>query len=101
MLAHVAFALQPLTRSNRVAFAKNEIHQHFADMQSAFIDFVLGQYIKQGVDELNQEKLKDLIGLKYQSIHDATNELGNTSEIRQLFVGFQKYLYQPNPSANL
>lgn len=101
VLAHVAFSLQPLTRSNRVAIAENEIHQHFANKQSAFIDFVLGQYIKQGVDELNQEKLKDLIGLKYQSIHDATAELGNTSEIRQLFVGFQKYLYQTNVGANL
>ena len=95
VLAHVAFALQPLTRSNRVANAENEIQNHFADKQTAFIDFVLGQYIKQGVDELSQEKLKDLIGLKYQSIHDATLELGNTSEIRQLFVQFQQYLYQP------
>jgi type I restriction enzyme R subunit len=101
VLAHVAFALQPLTRSNRVAIAEKDIHQHFADKQSAFIDFVLGQYIKQGVDELSQEKLKDLIGLKYQSIHDATTELGNTSEIRQLFVGFQKYLYRSISDAGL
>jgi len=101
VLAHVAFALQPLTRSNRVAIAEKDIHQHFADNQSAFIDFVLGQYIKQGVDELSQEKLKDLIGLKYQSIHDATSELGNTSEIRQLFVGFQKYLYRSFSDAGL
>ncbi|MEO6118974.1 MAG: DEAD/DEAH box helicase family protein [Methylotenera sp.] len=101
VLGHVAFALQPLTRTNRAHSAKDKIHQNFADKQSSFIDFVLGQYVKQGVDELNQEKLKDLIGLKYQSIHDATSELGNASEIRQLFVGFQKYLYQPNTDANL
>lgn len=88
-----------MTRNSRAANAKNEVHQHFADKQSAFIDFVLGQYIKQGVDELSQEKLKDLIGLKYQSIHDATTELGNTSEIRQLFVKFQKYLYLPSGDA--
>ncbi|MGV3580880.1 MAG: EcoAI/FtnUII family type I restriction enzme subunit R [Methylophilus sp.] len=100
VLAHVAFALQPLTRLNRVNHAKDHIHQHFADKQSAFVDFVLGQYIKQGVDELSQEKLKDLLGLKYQSIHDATSELGSTSEIRQLFVGFQKYLYQPDSNIN-
>jgi len=99
VLANVAFALQPMTRNSRAANAKNEVHQHFADKQSAFIDFVLGQYIKQGVDELSQEKLKDLIGLKYQSIHDATTELGNTSEIRQLFVKFQKYLYLPSGDA--
>jgi type I restriction enzyme R subunit len=100
VLAHVAFALQPLTRFDRVDHAKDHIHQHFADKQSAFVDFVLGQYIKQGVDELSQEKLKDLLGLKYQSIHDATSELGSTSEIRQLFVGFQKYLYQPDSNIN-
>jgi type I restriction enzyme R subunit len=99
VLAHVAFALQPLTRLNRVDHAKDNIHQHFSDKQSAFVDFVLGQYIKQGVDELSQEKLKDLLGLKYQSIHDATSELGSTSEIRQLFVKFQKYLYLPNGDA--
>lgn len=73
VLAHVAFALQPLSRATRANSAKDSIHRHFADKQSAFIDFVLGQYIKQGVDELNQEKLKDLIDLKYQSIHDATS----------------------------
>jgi type I restriction enzyme, R subunit len=94
VLAHVAFALQPLTRSNRAANAKNEIHQHFADKQSAFIDFVLGQYVSQGVDELSQEKLKSLLELKYQSVHDATRLLGNPNDIRNIFVGFQKYLYQ-------
>lgn len=94
VLAHVAFALQPLSRASRADQAKEMVHQHFADKQSAFIEFVLGQYVQQGVDELAQEKLKDLIQLKYQSIHDATTELGDAAEIRQLFVGFQQYLYQ-------
>jgi type I restriction enzyme, R subunit len=101
VLAHVAFALAPLTRSKRASNAKDQIHLHFADKQFAFIDFVLKQYIDQGVDELNQEKLKDLIGLKYQSIHDATSELGNVSDIRQLFVGFQRYLYQHSADTQL
>ncbi|MDP8568146.1 EcoAI/FtnUII family type I restriction enzme subunit R [Methylophilus aquaticus] len=101
VLANVAFALAPLSRTRRADLAKQNIHQHFADKQSAFIEFILGQYVQQGVDELNQEKLKDLISLRYQSIHDATAELGNAAEIRQLFVGFQKYLYQPTGEANL
>ncbi len=96
VLANVAFALQPLTRRYRAERASAEIHQHFADKQNAFIDFVLGQYVKQGVDELSQEKLRSLLELKYQSVHDATQVLGNPYEIRQLFVEFQKYLYQPN-----
>ena len=96
VLAHVAFALQPLSRLDRANVAKDQIHDHFVDKQSAFVDFVLGQYIKQGVDELSQEKLKSLLELKYQSVHDATQVLGNPNEIRKLFVGFQKYLYQTN-----
>ena len=94
VLANVAFALQPLSREVRANEARSKIHEQFADKQAAFIDFVLGQYVKQGVDELNQEKLKGLLELKYQSVHDATKLLGNPNDIRKAFVGFQKYLYQ-------
>lgn len=94
VLANVAFALQPMTREARATEAKRAVHMHFEDKQNAFIDFVLGQYIYQGVDELSQEKLKGLLELKYQSVHDATQVLGNPNDIRKVFVGFQKYLYQ-------
>jgi len=94
VLAHVAFALPPLSRHTRAGEAKTKVHQQFADKQAEFIDFVLGQYVKQGVEELSQEKLKDLLELRYQSIHDATQLLGKPNEIRQLFVDFQQYLYQ-------
>lgn len=70
------------------------VYVHFEDKQSAFIDFVLGQYVSQGVDEPSQEKLKSLLELKYQSVHDATRLLGNPNDIRSVFVGFQKHLYQ-------
>ncbi len=98
VLANVAYSLTPLTRSERASAAQVKIHQSFEnqhkDKQEGFLAFVLAQYIKQGVDELSQEKLKGLLELKYQSVHDATQVLGNPNEIRQLFVGFQKYLYQ-------
>ncbi|MDP2246864.1 MAG: DEAD/DEAH box helicase family protein [Nitrosomonadales bacterium] len=93
VLAHVAFAIAPLSRDARATDAKMVLHQKFEDKQSAFIDFVLNQYVQQGVDELGQEKLKDLLELRYHSIHDATKVLGNPNEIRHLFVDFQKYLY--------
>jgi type I restriction enzyme R subunit len=48
-----------------------------------------------GVDELDQEKLAPLLHLKYSnSIADAIEDLGSPEEIRKIFVGFQKYLYQ-------
>lgn len=98
VLAHIAFALQPLSRVERASAAKDKVHEYFGDKQQAFLDFVLTQYVRQGVDELSQDKLRGLLELKYQSIHDATGTLGNAAEIRHIFMGFQKYLYDVQPS---
>ena len=59
----------------------------------AFLDFVLAQYVKEGVGELDQEKLASLLELKYQTVHDATDQLGDVPIIRDTFIGFQRYLY--------
>ena len=52
------------------------------------------QYVREGVSELDQAKLPDLLELKYQAVSDAAVELGGVSRIRDAFVGFQKHLYQ-------
>ena len=57
VLAYVAFAFNPLTREERAKAAQAAVALEFTDKQQAFIDFVLAQYVKQGVDELDQEKL--------------------------------------------
>ena len=95
VLAHVAFALPPLTRKERAARAKFEIHAHFNDKQQAFLDFVLAHYVQIGVEELDQEKLTSLLRIKYHgAIADAIADLGRPEEIGRVFAGFQKYLYQ-------
>jgi type I restriction enzyme R subunit len=94
VLAYVAFALDPETRTQRADKARTEAHQHFNDKQQAFVDFVLAQYVKQGVDELDAEKLSPLLKLKYNNaLADAVKDLGSPEQIRQVFVGFQRYLY--------
>jgi type I restriction enzyme, R subunit len=95
VLAYVAYALPPLTREERAARAKNAITTHFNNKQQGFLDFVLGHYVEVGVDELDQDKLTPLLRLKYHSISDAIDDLGNPEDIANAFVGFQKYLYQP------
>ncbi len=95
VLGHVAFALTPLTREERAARAKLEISTHFDSKQQAFLDFVLAHYVNEGVGELDQAKLTPLLNLKYKSaIADAIADLGKPEQIRNVFVGFQKYLYQ-------
>lgn len=99
VLAYVAFALQPVTREERATRAKGKILTTFTDKQRAFLDFVLSQYVKEGVDELDQEKLSPLLKLKYHTLPDATKVLGTTEQIRGVFVGFQRYLYEQSSAA--
>ena len=56
VLAHVAFAMQPISREDRAVTARGEIHEHFSDKQQVFLDFVLAHYVQEGVEELEQEK---------------------------------------------
>jgi type I restriction enzyme R subunit len=95
VLAHVAYALAPLTREERAQHAKVAINHRFNSKQQTFLDFVLSHYVAVGVDQLDQEKLAPLLRLKYQdSIADAVADLGRPDEIGKVFSGFQKYLYE-------
>ncbi|MGA2323998.1 MAG: DEAD/DEAH box helicase family protein [Sedimentisphaerales bacterium] len=95
VLAHVAYALPPVTREERAANAKVNIIKYFNIKQQVFLDFVLLHYVSVGVEELAQEKLNPLLRLKYHdSIADAVADLGRPDEIGKVFAGFQKYLYQ-------
>jgi len=94
VLAHVAYALPPLSREIRAAKAKVAISTHFNSRQQVFLDFVLSHYVDEGVDELEQAKLSQLLRLRYHdSIADAVADLGRPDEIGHAFAGFQRYLY--------
>jgi len=95
VLAHVAYAFTPVTREVRAACARKYIYSHFSTKQQAFLDFVLQHYVQVGVEELDQEKLTPLLRLKYRdSIADAVADLGRPEDIGNIFIGFQRYLYQ-------
>lgn len=40
VLAHVAFAMQPISREEWASVAHREVHERFSDKQQAFLDFV-------------------------------------------------------------
>lgn len=85
VLAHVAYALPPVTREARATMARGEIPAHFNDRQQAFIDSVLSHYVRVGVEELDQEKLTPLLRLKYHdSIADALADLGRAAGLRRV-----------------
>ena len=100
VLAHVAYATAPVTREERAVRAKVVLDGRYSPRQKVFLDFVLSHYVSVGVGELDQEKLRPLLLLKYHnSIADAVADLGKPDEIGHVFAGFQRYLYQPQAAA--
>ena len=94
VLEYVSFAVMPITREIRVANAQSNIFTGLDNKQKDFLSFVLSKYIETGVGELDEDKLPSLLELKYQSLTDATEELGGVDKIRDTFISFQKYLYR-------
>ena len=82
-----------ITREQRVSQTRPIIVKNFAEKQKEFLDFVLDSYVKTGVEELEERKIPTLLELKYGSVSDAQQKLGNIEEIRKTFISFQKYLY--------
>lgn len=94
VLAYIAYALAPITREERVETHKDQIFSQYDEKLRAFLEFVFSQYVKEGVGELDEAKLPQLLELKYRTINDATGQLGGVAQIRDAFIGFQKHLYQ-------
>jgi type I restriction enzyme R subunit len=94
VLAYVAFTTQPISRAERVEEHKQEIFSRYGYREQEFIEFVLEQYVRLGVSELDQDKLPILAGMKFGSISDAARAMGGVEQIRDVFVGFQRYLYE-------
>ncbi|TVP70214.1 MAG: restriction endonuclease subunit R, partial [Leptolyngbya sp. LCM1.Bin17] len=92
-LAYIAYANTPISRCERVLAHKGLIFSRYTGTQQDFLDFVLDQYIRQGVGELDQDKLPQLLELKYHDIRDAVANLGSVNNIRTVFIGFQQHLY--------
>jgi len=83
-----------MTREARAKAAEATIFALINDKQKEFITFVLSKYIETGVDELDQEKLPNLLTNKYQSLEDAKEILGDVANISRLFIEFQQHLYK-------
>ena len=92
VLAYVAFHSKIVLRLERASHAKLHLDK-YNQKQQDFINFVLGQYVANGVSELDDSKLPQHLELKYRALANAKRELGAIPLIRETFIGFQEHLY--------
>ncbi len=94
VLEYVAYARTPVSRVARVEMARGNIYAFLDKAQREFIEFVLRNYVQEGVDELDDSKLSTVLNAKYGSNHAAQKELGKIEQIRSVFIDFQQHLYK-------
>ena len=95
VLEYIFYSVKPLTREDRVAKAQPKICSLLNPNQKEFIDFILQRYITTGIDELDQDKLGNLLELKYHDVSDnVLNKLGGIPKIRAIFLDLQKELFK-------
>jgi len=93
VLSYIAYHRDIMPRLERASKAELRL-SGYDKAKQVFLNFVLKQYVDEGVKELDDTRLKNLLELKYNSIHDAKEVLGDIQSIREAFIGFQKYLYE-------
>jgi type I restriction enzyme, R subunit len=93
VLEYISYSVKPISREERVAKAQPFIFGGLDNNQKEFLEFVLSKYIETGIEELFEDKIPDLLKIKYFAITDATDLLGGVDRIRSTFIKFQKHLY--------
>ena len=93
VLAYIAYHRDLVPRLERAQRARIKFAP-YSPAQQEFLNFVLEQYVRTGVEELDDAKLPDLLELKYNALADAKKALGDIPSIRNVFIGFQEYLYE-------
>lgn len=94
VLEFISFARKPISRTERVTNAESNIFTFLNETQRDFIEFVLRNYIQDGVDELDIAKLGSALVSKYGSLYEGQRVLGDVEAIKKIFVDFQRHLYE-------
>jgi type I restriction enzyme R subunit len=97
VLQFVAFNRPTVPRVERVDTSRAAIHSQLDPRQMEFVEFVLSQYIQLGVEELDREKLPQLISVRYGTLNDGLEKIGGIEKAMAAFLGSQKQLYRKTP----
>jgi len=95
VLAFISFDAPRLTRQQRADHARTKVAGEVDDKARDFIEFVLSHYVNQGFEELWLNRLGPLLEPRHDSLHEGLAAIGmGVSDAREVFVSFQKHLYE-------
>jgi len=96
VLAHLSFNHEILTRSERVINVEHRdfIERHHSTKARDFLEFILRRYERDGVSELDEEKLSSLIQLSTIDKEELKSAFGGLREIKEGYLELQREIYK-------
>lgn len=96
VLAHLSFNLDIKTRSERVLSVEHSdfLSRHHSEKAKDFLEFILGRYEKEGVKELDEDKLSSLIELSRIDKGELKSAFGGVSHIKEEYLELQREIYK-------
>ena len=96
VLAHLSFNHDILTRSERVLNVEHRdfIERHHSTKARDFLEFILRRYERDGVAELDEEKLSSLIQLSSIDKEELKEAFGGLRDIKEGYLELQREIYR-------
>jgi len=97
ILTHISFNLDIKTRSERVMAVEDSafVEKLHNEKAKSFIEFILERYKKDGVKELDEDKLGKLVDLSgLGSVREVANNFGGIPQMRDEYFELQKEIYR-------
>ena len=94
VLAYIAYSQPPITRQDRAEAGSIKVSAEFDEKLAVFLEYILNQYVKTGVEDLDRSKLSDYLTVQFGSPRAGIEHLGGMDIVLDSFIEFQKHLYQ-------
>ena len=97
VLAHISFNLDIKTRAERALHVENSefIEKYHNEKAKEFIEFILQRYKKDGVKELDEDKLGKLVDLSgLGNVREVANNFGGIAQMRDEYFELQREIYR-------
>ena len=97
VLAHISFSSDIKTRKERAVKVRDDhtFFKVYSELKAReFLEFVLENYEKYGIEELQRDKLGDLVKLKLGTAKDAKEVFGNMNNLLEAYYKLQENIYK-------
>ena len=97
VLSHISFSSELMTRKQRVKFVKDDVQffEVYKNLEAKdFLEFVLKHYEEHGIEELQRDKLGDLVKRKLVTPKDAKTAFGDMKTLLSAYYKLQENIYR-------